>query len=95
MSDIVRYYESEKNPDRATFPFQPLSDITEAQWNDLSKGQRESVDASGFWRKTKPRPAAKSTKDDQTFTAAEPAIRPIDKKSPAVVPESKAVNDAG
>lgn len=57
MADIVRYYIAEKNPDHATFPFQPLSDITADQWADLNENERDSVDAAGFWHKTKPRPA--------------------------------------
>lgn len=57
MSDIVRYYDKEKNPQLGTFPFQPLSDISAEEWADLTPGQQASVDTSGFWRKAKPRPA--------------------------------------
>lgn len=78
MSDIVRYYDSDKNPRRGTFPFQPLSDITAEQWADLNEVQQASVEASGFWRKTKPRPAV------------EPKV--TTEKAPAIVPESEAVN---
>lgn len=85
MSDIERYYDQDKNPRGATFPFQPLGDITVEQWADLSESQQASVDAAGFWRKTKPRPAAKdeaeptpkkaaSTKNDQTFTVTDNAV---------------------
>lgn len=78
MSDIVRYYDSDKNPRGATLPFQPLCDITAEEWADLNEVQQASVDAAGFWRKTKPRPAT------------EP--KAITEKAPAVVPESESVN---
>lgn len=74
MSDIVRYYSREKNPQGGTFPFQPLCDITEAEWEDLTKGQRESVDASGFWLKTRPRPATRSSPADVTLSVGDTIV---------------------
>lgn len=91
MSDIVRYYDKEKNPRGATFPFQPLSDITTEEWADLTDVQQASVDASGFWRKTKPRPAAKDEAEPATKKVARIATVGTDADAP-VVPESEAVN---
>lgn len=51
---IARYYEETKNPDRAFFPGVPLRDLTDDEWATLDKRMQESVDASPFYRKTKP-----------------------------------------
>lgn len=58
MSDIARYYDETKNPDRAFFPGVPLRDLTEDEYTALDKRMQQSIDAAPFYRKTKPRPAA-------------------------------------
>lgn len=56
MSDtIARYYDERKNPDGAFLPGVPLADLTEEQFDALPKWLQLSVDASPFYRKTKPR----------------------------------------
>lgn len=52
---IARYYDESKNPDRAFFPGVPLRDLTQADYDALSKHQQASIDASPLYRKTKPR----------------------------------------
>ena len=49
---IARYYDATKNPDGAFFPGVPLRDLTEDEWDALSKRMQESVDACPFYRKT-------------------------------------------
>lgn len=51
---IARYYDEAKNPDGAFLPGVPLADLTEAQFEALPDWLRLSVDASPFYRKTKP-----------------------------------------
>lgn len=68
MSDIIRYYDKRKNPDEGVFPFVPLADITDAEWKALEEWQQASIDACGYWLKSKPRPA----KDEHVDNDADP-----------------------
>lgn len=51
---IARYYDESKNQDGAFFPGVPLRDIDTDEWDALTDRMRDSVDASSFYRKTKP-----------------------------------------
>ncbi len=55
MPSIARYYDAEKNPDRASLPGVPLADISEAQFAEYPDWLQASIDAAPFYRKTKPR----------------------------------------
>lgn len=59
MSTIVRYYDATKNPDGGYLPGVALGDLTDEQYDALPKWLQESVDASPFYRKTKPSAAKK------------------------------------
>ena len=54
MSDIARYYDRDANPDGRVFHGVPLADIETSHWETLPQWLRDSVDASGLYRKTKP-----------------------------------------
>ncbi len=64
MSEIARYYDESKNPDRGMFPGVPLADLTEEQYTSYPEWLRRSIDAAPFYRKTKPAQAAKAEKPD-------------------------------
>lgn len=51
---IARYYDESKNAGGAFFPGVPLRDLTEDEWLALPQRYKDSVDASPFYRKTKP-----------------------------------------
>ncbi len=53
MSKVVRYW---KGPDAgaAFIPGIPADDLTEDRYNALSEAERESVDESGLYQKSKP-----------------------------------------
>lgn len=56
MSESIgRWYDETKNLDRAFFPGIPLRDLTQAEWDALDDRMQESLDATPFYRKTKPR----------------------------------------
>jgi hypothetical protein len=52
---IARFYEEAKNPDGATLPGVPLADLTEEFYDAQPAHIQRSIDAVGFYRKTKPR----------------------------------------
>lgn len=51
---IARYYDASKNPDEAFFPGVPLRDLTSDEFDALPAHLQASLDASPFYRKTKP-----------------------------------------
>jgi hypothetical protein len=51
---IARYYDESKNKEGAFFPGVPLRDLTEDEYAALTPRMRDSIDASSFYRKTKP-----------------------------------------
>lgn len=55
MSAIARYYIAEKNPDGAFLPGVPLRDLTAEEYDALPVWLQLSIDASDFYRATKPR----------------------------------------
>jgi len=57
---IARYYDEAKNPDGAHLPGVPLRDITEEEFDALPAWLQLSVDASPFYRKSKPAEQAKA-----------------------------------
>lgn len=61
---IARYYDATKNPDGAYFEGVPLRDITEDEWIALEERQQAAIEASPFYRKTKP-PADKAPKEEE------------------------------
>jgi hypothetical protein len=56
MSDekTARYYEAGKNPEGGMLPGVPLRDLTESEFAALPDWLQRSVDASPFYRKTRP-----------------------------------------
>lgn len=73
MPVIVRYYDAEKNPDGASIDGAPLADISEEQFAEFPEWLQASVDATPFYRKTKPRtekPEAEPKTDAKTKPAA-------------------------
>lgn len=54
MSEIARYYEEGKNPDGGMLPGVPLRDLTKAEFDALPVWLQLSIDASPFYRKTRP-----------------------------------------
>ena len=59
MSDtIARHYDASKNPDGGGIPGAPLRDITQDEWDELPEWLQRSIDASPFYRKTKPSASA-------------------------------------
>lgn len=55
MSDpIVRYYVESANPDGAFLPGVPLADLPDSLYISFPAWLRASIDASPFYRKSKP-----------------------------------------
>lgn len=54
MSEIARYYDAAANPDGRVFHGVPLADIATPTWESLPAWLRDSVDASGMYKKSKP-----------------------------------------
>lgn len=63
---VARYYDEDKNPYNAAFPGVPLRDIEDEEWELLPVWVQNSVDASPFYRKTKPQAAAASRRTAET-----------------------------
>jgi hypothetical protein len=59
---IARYYNAAANTEGRYFPGVPQGDIDEARWEALPKWLQETVDASPFYRKTKPSEAKAAPK---------------------------------
>jgi hypothetical protein len=53
----ARYYDASANPDEAYLPGVPLRDLNEDEFAAYPKWLQDSVDASPFFRKTKPQSA--------------------------------------
>lgn len=51
---IARYYVPDRNPTGASLPGVPLADISEEQYDAFPAWLQLSIDAVGFYRKTKP-----------------------------------------
>lgn len=49
------YYDASKNPESATLPGVKLDDLTDEEIAAFPEWLRESIAATGFWRKSKPR----------------------------------------
>jgi hypothetical protein len=65
---VARYYDASQNPEGAYFSGVPLRDIEQAEWDELPEHVQQSVDASPFYRKTKPTSAKaekKASADDK------------------------------
>ncbi len=60
MESIARYYVESANPDGASLPGVPLADLTDEAFDALPKWLQLSIDASTFYRKTKPSAPAKA-----------------------------------
>ena len=73
MPSIARYYDAEKNPDRASLPGVPLADISEAQFAEYPEWLQATIDNTAFYRKTKP-PKAK----DETAPKLVEPTKPVD-----------------
>ena len=65
MNDIVWYYDSDKNPDGASFIGVPLRDLTEADMQEIPHHSFAAIEQADFYRKTKP-------KTKKTEVAVEP-----------------------
>lgn len=63
---IARYYDPEKNPERAFLAGVALRDISEDEWTQLPAHLQRSADALPFYRKTKPRSTASALTDGPT-----------------------------
>lgn len=89
---IERYYDASKNPDRAALGGVPLGDLDTATWEGLTPHQQRSVDATGFYRKTRPSsPAPASDVAASKPKAAKkpqpaPVTRPTTSGKPAPAP---------
>ena len=59
-ADVVLYYDADANPNGLSYPGVPLTDLTKEQYEAMPKWIQKSVDASDFYRKTRPRKAAAS-----------------------------------
>jgi hypothetical protein len=65
----ARYYDAESNQAGAEYiPGVPLRDLTDEEWDALTKDQQASVDAAAYYRKTKPRVAAQDRAADTPAT---------------------------
>ena len=54
MSELVRYYLPETNPNSYFVPGVPLASLTQEAWDELPEHLKRSVDACGFYSQEPP-----------------------------------------
>jgi hypothetical protein len=59
MSKTVYYYDASKNPAGVFYPGVPLADLTEEEYQRLSKADQAAVAGNPMYRKTAPKDAPK------------------------------------
>lgn len=62
---VSRYYVEDRNPDGATLPGVPLADLDEETFDAYPAWLQASIDASPFYRKSKPDSGTRAAKSDK------------------------------